>query len=54
VSLESALQQERSVLAAVLENTSDAIVAVDRDCRIVRHNPAAVALLGRAERGPAA
>jgi len=52
VSLESALQQERSVLAAVLENTSDAIVAVDRDCRIVRHNPAAVALLGRAERGP--
>lgn len=48
VSLEYALEQERSMLAAVVENTSDAIVAVDRDCRIVRHNPAAVALLGRA------
>lgn len=48
VSLESALEQERSMFAAVVENTSDAIVAVDRDCRIVRHNPAAVALLGRA------
>jgi signal transduction histidine kinase len=48
VSLESALEQERSMLAAVVENTSDAIVAVDRDCRIVRHNPAAVAFLGRA------
>jgi signal transduction histidine kinase len=49
--LESALEQERSMLAVVLENTSDAIVAVDRDLRVVRHNPAAVALLGRADRG---
>jgi signal transduction histidine kinase len=52
VSLESALEQERSMLAAVVENASDAIVAVDRDCRVVRHNPAAVALLGRADGEP--
>lgn len=52
VSLESALEQEQSMLAAVLENASDAIVAVDRDGRIVRHNPAAVALLGRADGKP--
>ncbi len=44
-----AVDTEKSILAAVLENTSDAIVAVDRDCRIVRHNPAAVSLLGRAD-----
>ncbi len=49
--LESALEQEGSMLALVLENTSDAIVAVDNDLRIVRHNPAAVALLGRADKG---
>jgi signal transduction histidine kinase/PAS domain-containing protein len=52
VSLEAALQQERSILAAVVENTSDAIVAVDSDCRVVGHNPAAVALLGRADGQP--
>lgn len=52
VSLESALEQERSMLAAVLENASDAIVAVDHDCRVVRYNPAAVALLGRADGEP--
>jgi signal transduction histidine kinase len=52
VSLESALEQERSILAAVVENTSDAIVAVDSDCRVVGHNPAAVALLGRADGQP--
>jgi signal transduction histidine kinase/PAS domain-containing protein len=52
VSLESALELERSMLAVVLENTSDAIVAVDRDRRIVRHNPTAVALLGRADGKP--
>jgi signal transduction histidine kinase len=51
-SLESALEQEQSMLTAVLENTNDAIVAVDRDCRVVRHNPAAIALLGRADGGP--
>lgn len=50
VSLETALQQERSMLTAVLENASDAIVAVDRDCRVVLENPAAIALLGRPDR----
>ncbi len=40
------------MLAAVLENIGDAIVAVDRDCRVVRHNRAAVALLGRADAEP--
>ncbi len=52
VALESALDRERSILAAVLENASDAIVAVDRDRRVVRHNPAAAALLGRPEGKP--
>jgi signal transduction histidine kinase len=52
VALESALEQERSMLTAILENASDAIVAVDRDCRVVRHNPAAVALLGRVDGEP--
>lgn len=52
VALESALDQERSMLAAVLENASDAIVAVDRDRRVVHHNPAAVALLGRGDEKP--
>jgi signal transduction histidine kinase len=51
-SLESALEQERSILTAILENTSDAIVAVNRDCQVERHNPAAIAMLGRADRGP--
>ena len=49
--LESALEQERSILTAILENTSDAIVAVNRSCQVERHNPAAIALLGRADRG---
>ncbi len=53
-SLESALEEARLILAAVLENGSDAIVAVDSDCRVVWHNAAAVSLLGRAdgESGP--
>jgi len=53
-SLESALEEERLILAAVLDNASDAIVAVDSDCRVVRHNATAVSLLGRAdgESGP--
>ncbi|MGA2512112.1 MAG: PAS domain-containing sensor histidine kinase [Candidatus Limnocylindrales bacterium] len=52
VTLEPVVDQDQAMLAAVLENASDAIIAVDRDCRMVRHNPAAVALLGRAEGGP--
>jgi len=43
-SLESRLEEERLILAAILENASDAIVAVDSDCHVVRQNAAAVSL----------
>jgi len=46
-SLEMALEEERSVLTAVLENGGDAIVAVDANCRVVWGNAAVTSLLGR-------
>ncbi len=40
------LADERAALAAILEGATDAIVAVDRDRRVVRLNAAAAALVG--------
>ncbi len=44
--LRAALDHERAFLSAILDGASDAILAVDGRRLVVRHNPAAVALLG--------
>lgn len=49
--LRATLERERAILSAILDGASDAIVAVDERRRVVRHNPAAVALLGIGEHG---
>ncbi|MDA8203458.1 MAG: ATP-binding protein [Chloroflexi bacterium] len=43
--LREALAHERSLLSAILDGATDAIVAVDSERRVVRLNPAALALL---------
>jgi signal transduction histidine kinase len=48
--LRGALVHERATLAAILDGASDAIIAVDSDCRITRLNGAAARLVGAAER----
>jgi signal transduction histidine kinase len=48
--LRGALLHERATLAAILDGASDAIIAVDSDCRITRLNGAAARLVGAAER----
>jgi len=48
--LRGALLHERATLAAILDGASDAIIAVDPDCRITRLNGAAARLVGAAER----
>ena len=48
--LRGALLHERATLAAILDGASDAIIAVDADCRITRLNGAAARLVGAAER----
>ncbi len=48
--LRGALARERATLAAILDGASDAIIAVDSDCRITRLNGAAARLVGAAER----
>lgn len=49
--LREALAAEQALLAAILDGANDGIVAVDRARRVVRANPAAMALLGRADDG---
>lgn len=49
--LRATLERERAILLAILDGASDAIVAVDDHRLVVRHNPAAVALLGIGDRG---
>jgi signal transduction histidine kinase len=48
--LRGALLRERATLAAILDGASDAIIAVDSNCRITRLNGAAARLVGAAER----
>lgn len=44
--LRAALAGEQALLAAILDGANDGIVAVDRECRVVRVNRAALTLLG--------
>ena len=45
--LRRALDDERAELTAIVEGATDAILQVDDGCRVVRINPAGLALLGR-------
>ena len=47
--LREALERERSELTAVVDGTTDLIVQVDEDLRVIRLNPAGERLLGNSD-----